>query len=194
MRGPGDHRREADVEKPGRRHRAQDQREDRRVLVARHQVEELAQRQQHQAETDEHAAEVVAAGARVPPEHQKADQDQRRRDQHHVERQHLHDQRGADIGAEHHRERRHEIDQAAGGEARGHQPGGGRALQYGGDAEAGEKGAQAVAQRAAENRAQLRSEGALDAALHHVRAPQQQRDGAGESPREMNRDMSNPFQ
>ena len=40
--------------------------------------------------------------------------------------------------------------------------------------------AEAVAQRAAEHGAQLGAEGALHAGLHHVHAPQQQRDGAGE--------------
>ena len=42
------------------------------------------------------------------------------------------------------------------------------------------KARQAVAQRGAEPAAQVGAEAALDAGLHHVHAPQQQRDRAGE--------------
>ena len=92
----------------------------------------------------------------------------------------LHDQRGADIGAQHDGERRHQRHGAAGGEARHHQPGRGAALQDGGDAEAGGERGQPVAQRGAEPAAQIGAEAALDAGLHHVQAPQQQRHRAGQ--------------
>ena len=63
-----------------------------------------------------------------------------------VERQDLHDQRGADIGAEHDRERRDQADQALGGEGTGDQGGRGAALQQRGEADARRKGGEAVAQ------------------------------------------------
>jgi hypothetical protein len=88
-----------------------------------------------------------------------------------VERQDLHDQGRAEIGAEHDRERRHQIDQPAGGKTRRHQPGRGAALQDRRDAEPGEERAPAVAEGAPEKAPQIGAESALDAALHHVQTP-----------------------
>ena len=74
----------------------------------------------------------------------------------------------------------HQIDQPAGGEARRHQPGRGAALQDRGDAKPGEKGAEPVAEGAPQHAPQMGSEGALDAGLHHMHAPHQERDRAGQ--------------
>ena len=76
---------------------------------------------------------------RAAAEHQDAEQDQRRRDRGHVEGQHLDDQRGADIGAEHGGQRRHQVDQPAGGKAGDHQAGRRAALQHRGHAQPGEE-------------------------------------------------------
>ena len=76
----------------------------------------------------------------------EADDEQDRRDGGDIERQDLHDQRGADIGAEHDGERRHQADQAFGREGTGDQRGRGAALQQRGEAEAGRKRGEAVAQ------------------------------------------------
>src|SRR5437762_7833921 len=60
-----------------------------------------------------------------------------------------------------------------------HQPSRSAALQDRGDAEPGEEGTKAADERAPEEATQMGSEGALNAALHHVQAPQQQRNRAG---------------
>src|SRR6202021_286603 len=54
------------------------------------------------------------------------------------------------------------------------------ALQDRGHTQAGGEGGQPVVQSAAQPAPQFWAEGALDAGLHHVHAPQQQRDGAGQ--------------
>ena len=85
----------------------------RRILGRRQRVEQDVQRQQHQAEADRDAAEVLDARARRRCGTRSGrcmnSTGATRRD---VERQHLDDQRGADIGAEHDGERRHQADQA----------------------------------------------------------------------------------
>jgi hypothetical protein len=93
-----------------------------------------------------------------------------------VERQHLSDQRGADIGAQHDRERGHEVDQPAGGERCDHQAGGRAALQDRGHADAGQKGFEPIAERVAQDASQLRAEGARDPGLDHVHAPDHEGD------------------
>ena len=119
-------------------------------------------------------------GGGAAAEQDDAEQDQGGRDFGDVEGQGLDDQRGADIGAEHHGQGGDQGHRAAGGKTGHHQAGGGAALQDRGDAEAGGEGGQAVAQRGAEPAAQVGAEAALDAGLHHVQAPQQQRDRAGQ--------------
>src|SRR6202011_3771903 len=58
------------------------------------------------------------------------------------------------------------------------QSGGGAALQQRGQAEAGGKGGEAVAQRLGQQQAQVRAERTQNAAVDHVQAPQQQRHAA----------------
>ena len=77
----------------------------------------------------------------------EADHEQSRRGRRHIEGQHLHDQRRADVGAEHDGQCRHQPDHALGGERRCHQRGRGAALQQRGQAETGGKRRKAVAER-----------------------------------------------
>ena len=90
----------------------------------------------------------------------------------------LHDQRGADIGAEHDRKRRHQADQSFRGERARDQRGGGAALEQRGEAEAGGKGGEAVVQRLRQQQPQVGTERAQDSAVDHMQAPQQQRHAA----------------
>lgn len=166
MRRPGGDGADEQVDQRNGRYGGEHQPQSGGVLELRHELQQLVQRREHQAEADEHAAEIVRPARRLAPEHQDAHQDERRRDGADVERQHLDDQRGADVGAEHHRQRRHQRDQAVGAEAGHHQAGRRAALQGGGNAEAGQKGATAMAQRLAEDGAQVGAEGAL-----HPRLP-----------------------
>jgi hypothetical protein len=146
-----------------------------RVLRRRQGVEQDMQRQQHQAEADRDAADVLDARARAAAEGDEADDEQHRRHRGDVERQDLDDQRGPDIGAEHDRERRNQADQAFGGERTRDQRGGGAALQQRGQADTGRECSKTVSQRARQQRAEIGTERAQDAALDHVQAPQQQR-------------------
>ena len=107
------------------------------------------------------------------------------RDQHgpqplHVEREHLRDDRRADIGAEHDRERKRQRDQAARRERGEQHRGRGRALQDAGDADAGEECADARAGVGRDRAAQRRAERARHAGAHHAHAPEQERDAAEE--------------
>ncbi|KAG0947183.1 hypothetical protein G6F31_014233 [Rhizopus arrhizus] len=144
------------------------------------QFNQLVQRQQQQPQADEHPAQVAGAAGRIAAEHPHARQDQDRGERGQVEGQQLDDQRGADVGPQHGGQGRHQADDPAGGKAGDHQAGGGAALQGGRDAQAGGEGAQAGAQRLAQRRAQGGPEGALDAGLDHVHAPEKQCDISGE--------------
>ncbi len=180
MSGPGQCRGEDHVDHRLRRDHAHQQTQAGHVLVGRDDRQELLQGEQHQPKPDRDPAEIMRPRLPAVAEQDDPDQHETRRRQADIEGQELHDQRGAEIGAEHDGERRHQIDEPARGEARRHQPGRGAALQYRGDAEPGEERAPAVAEGASEQAPQIGSEGALDAALHHVQAPQQQRNRAGE--------------
>src|SRR5204863_9417972 len=59
-------------------------------------------------------------------------------------------------------------------------PGRGAALEDGRHADPRRESTQAVAEGASEKAPQVGAEGALDAALHHVQAPEEQRDRTGE--------------
>jgi hypothetical protein len=156
-----------------------EQRPHRRRLFGRRQgVKQDMQRQKRQAEPDGDAAERLGEAAAAGAEGDEPDDEQRRRDCGNIERQELHDQRGADIGAEHDGERGHQADHAVGGERGGHQAGRGARLQQRGQAEAGGEGGEAVAQRLAQGTAQVRPERAQHAAQDHMQAPQQQRHAA----------------
>ncbi len=145
------------------------------VLGRRQRVEQDMQRQQHQPEPDKDPADVLDARAWPAAERHQADDEQDRRDGCDIERQDLHDQRGADIGAEHDGERRHQADEAFRGERTRDQRRRRTALEQRRQAKAGRKGGEAVAQAFRQQRAQVGTERAQDAAVDHVQAPQQQR-------------------
>ena len=99
----------------------------------------------------------------------------------------LHDERRADIRAEHHRERRDELDRASAGQRHHHQRRRRRGLQRRRHAEPDDEGAEPRAQPAPERAAKIGAEDARDAALHHVDAPEQQRDLADQVDQDMRR-------
>ena len=107
------------------------------------------QGEQRQAEPDGDPAERLGQAAATGAESEEPDDEQHRRDRRNVERQQLHDQCCADIGAEHDGERGHQADDTVGGKRRGHQPGRGARLQQRRQAEASGESAEAVAQRLA---------------------------------------------
>jgi hypothetical protein len=86
----------------------------RRVLGRRERVDQDMQREQRKAEADRDAAHVLDARAPAAAKGEQPDDEQHRRRGRDVERQDLHDQRGADIGAEHDGKRRDERDHAVG--------------------------------------------------------------------------------
>ena len=178
MRGPGHDRADQDAEHGVAGDGVHQHADARRVLGRRQRVEQDVQRQQHQPEADRDAAEILDARTRTVAEGEQADDEQHRRHRGDVERQHLHDQRGADIGAEHDGKRRHQRDQAFGGKRTRDQRGRRAALQQRGEAEPGGKRREAVVQRLRQQPPQVRAERAQDAAVDHVQAPQQQRHAA----------------
>ena len=94
---------------------------------------------QLQLEATNRRVDVIAEGldlairVRPPPLQDIADEDQQRIDETEIERQGLHDQRRAEIGAEHDRKGRHQGHQAACREGRNHHGGRRTALQRHGD-------------------------------------------------------------
>ena len=108
MRGPGDAGRDHDAEHGIAGDRIHENADARRILGRCQRIQQDVQRQQHQAEADQDAADVLDPRARAGAEGDEAEDEQNRRDRGDVERQHLDDQRGADIGAEHDGERRHQ--------------------------------------------------------------------------------------
>jgi hypothetical protein len=180
MGGPGHQRGEKQRDQRLCRHRAEEKTQARHVFVRRDDDEKLAQGQEHEPKADRHAAEVAGAARVALAKHHHADEEQKRRGLGDLEREKLNDERGADIGAEHHRQGRDEIDEAAGRKSRHHEAGRRAALQDGGDAEPRRESLEAIAERPAEHAPQIGAEGTLSAALDHMKAPQQQRDRAGE--------------
>ena len=105
-----------------------------------------------------------------------ADEDQERRQPRQVEREHDRHQAGADVGAEHHRQRGAGRDQVLADEGGDDQAGGGARLHQAGHAEAGDQGAEAVAEAVRQDAAQVLAEHAQHAGADDVRAPDQQGD------------------
>ncbi|MNS71107.1 hypothetical protein D3C72_1044640 [compost metagenome] len=143
-------------------------------------LDQLMQGQQQQPQTDEYPAQVARAAGRVTAKHPDAGKNKNRGKRGQVERQQLHDQRGADVGAQHRGQCRHQAHHAARREAGNHQARGRAALQGGGNAQARRESTQAGAQGSAQRGAQGGAEGALDTGLDHVHAPEEQGDVAGE--------------
>ena len=86
------------------RHRcdhAEQQPQARDILVRREDRQKLCERDQDQPEADPDPPEIPGAGDAAAAEHDHPDQDEERRHPRDVERQNLHDQGRADIGAEH---------------------------------------------------------------------------------------------
>jgi hypothetical protein len=144
----------------------------------RHDLEQPGERDQHQAKADRHASEIAGAG-RAGPKRNHADKQEERRKGGDVEGQHLHDQRRADVCAEHRGQRRNQRDKPACGEGRNHERGRGAALKDSRDAKTRRESLQPSAKSPRQDSPELAAERALNAALHHVNAPEQQGDRAG---------------
>ena len=97
------------------------------------------QRQQHQAKPDRNPAEVANPGARAVLEDDDADPEQNRGEHGNIEAENLNNQGRADIGAQHDRQCGNQPDQPVAEKGRGHQGGGGTALQQRGDSDAGQR-------------------------------------------------------
>ena len=143
----------------------------------RHDLEQPGQRDQHEPQPYRHASEIARAG-RACPKCDDADKQEERRKRGDVEGQHLHDQRRADVCAEHRGERWNQRDKPARGEARNHERGRGAALKNRRDAKARGESLQPSAKSPRQDSPELAAERALNAALHHVHAAKQQGDGA----------------
>ena len=92
----------------------------------------------------------------------------------------MHNQRRANVGAEHHGKCRHQVYEAAGCEASYHKASGRAALHDSRHTNTGQKRLEAVAKGSAQEASELCSEDTLHASLDHVHPPQQERNGAGE--------------
>ena len=150
----------------------------RNILVMRHDLEQPGERDQHQAKAYRHAPEIAGAG-RACAKRDHADEKQQRRERGDVEGQDLHDQRRADVCAEHRGERRNQRDKPACGEGRNHERGRRAALEDRRDAKTRRESLQPSAKSPRQDSPELAAERALNAALHHVNAPEQQGDSAG---------------
>jgi hypothetical protein len=129
-----------------------------------------------QPEADQHPAEGADAAVLARDEEDHADEDQERREPGQVEREHHCHQAGADVGAEHHRQGGAGGDQVLADEGGDDQAGGGARLHQAGDAEAGEQGADAVAEAVRQDPAQVLPEHPQHAGADDVRPPDQQGD------------------
>ncbi len=175
MHDPGDGGAEDDAQRDVGGDRLHEHAHRRRLLGRRERVDQDMERQQHQAEADRHPAEILDARSRPAAERHQAEHEQDRRDGRDVERQHLDDQRGADIGAQHDRHRGDQADEAFRSKGGGDERRCRAALEKRGEAESGREGAETVPQRSRQQQPEIRAEGAQDAAVDHVKAPQQQR-------------------
>ena len=141
---------------------------------------QVRQRKQHEPKADSYAPEIARPCRAAAAEDDDPDQNEQRREAGNLEREHLDDKGRADIGAEHDSERRHELERAACAKGGNDEACGGATLQNCGRAKTGGKGAQPVIQRLRQKPSQVGAESAQDAALDHVHAPEQERDGSRE--------------
>ncbi len=116
MHRPGDDRGDQQVRQRQVGDRAEHRAQRRGGLDRRHHRDHHVQRQQHQPQPDAGAAQVAPPRMLAAAEGDDAGQDQQRRQRRDIEGQHLHDQRRADIGAEHRRQTRHQRHRPAGAE------------------------------------------------------------------------------
>ena len=180
MRRPGKRRGEDDCDDRLRRDGTHQHAQARHVLIRCDHAEEVLQRDEHQPEADRRSPQIARPRHEAAAKQNDPDEDEKKRDLRDVERQQLDNQGRADIRPEHNGERWNQINEPACRKARHHQPRSGAALQHRSDPEPGEKRLQPPAERPTEEAAQIRTESALDPALDHVHAPQQERDRAGE--------------
>jgi len=180
MRRPGQSGREHNIDQRFSRDRTEEHSQARHVFVGRDHREQVRKRDQHQTQPDPDPAEIARTGDPAAPEHEHADQDEQERNLGYIERQHLDDQRSANVGAQHDRQGGHKVDKTSCGECGNHQSCGGAALKYRCYAQPGQEAFEPVAERIAQDTPELRSEGARDAGLHHVHAPNQQRNRTSE--------------
>ena len=178
MCGPGDTGRDHDTKYGIGGHGIHENADARRILGGRQRIQQDVQRQQHQAEADQHAADILDPRARPGAESDEAEDEENGRDRGDVEREHLNNERGADIGAQHDGKCRHEADQTFRRERARDQRSRSAALQDRGEADAGGERLEAIAQRLRQQPPQVGAERAQDAAVDHVQAPQQQRHAA----------------
>ena len=144
----------------------------------RHDLEQPGERDQHEPQPNRDASEVASA-SRARPERDDADKQEERRELGDVEGKELHDQRRADVCAEHRGERWNQRDKPACGEGRNHERGCRAALKNRRDAKARGESLQPSAKSPRQDSPEFAAERALNAALHHVHAPEQQGDRAG---------------
>ena len=175
MRQPGQDRGKDDVEHRLARNGSEDAAHDGRVLRRCQRLEQDVKGQEQEPEADRDPAEIARAGLAAAFEGDDAERQEDRGCQGDVEGEHLDDEGGADVRPQHDGEgwyQRHEPARREGG---GHQGRRGAALQHGGHGDAGEEGAEAIAECCAQEASQVGAEGAHDAAVDHVQAPQQER-------------------
>jgi hypothetical protein len=137
-------------------------------------VHQARERHEHEPEADADAADILRPAAAGPAENEHADEHQGWPEQGHVEEQHLRQECGADVGAEHDRERRGERDHPRRREGGREQTRRGAALEKRGHAKAGQERAEAVTEVAAEPAPEHRAEAALHPGPDHVRTPEEQ--------------------
>ena len=126
------------------RHGADERLRDHRAFGGHQCAQKNVQRQQHECDADEHPAQVARAGSAAALEGDHAGHQEHGRHHRDIERQHLHDQRGADIGTEHRRERGDQLETPADDEGAHHQTGRGAALKHRRHEGAGEESPEAV--------------------------------------------------
>jgi len=174
MHGPSDDCRKDDAKHGIAGHRAHQHANAWRILRRRKRIEQDMERQQHQAQADRDAPEILEAGARPAAEGNQTQNKKDRRNGCYIEREHLNNQRGADIGAQHDRKRRHRTDETVGSEGTRHKGSRSAALEQRCQSDSGGKGAQAVVEGFSEPQPEVRAESAQNPAVDHMQAPQQQ--------------------
>jgi hypothetical protein len=137
-----------------------------------------AERQDHQREADHDASRLLHR--RRGRQHEKGDpgNEQNGNEGRKIEGQRLHDERRANVGAEHHRERGAEREKPALHE-RDHDKGRGRrALDGSRDGDAGQAGPKRAGGGVPDGASKPLAEGAQHAGLDHARRPEEQGDAA----------------
>ncbi len=154
--------------------------QQRRVLDWRKLMRHPRQGQQHQSQPDRDSPGIAQPIIVERAESHDPEQDQRRADDTGVERQHLRNQRGSDVGAQHHHQGGPEPDKTVRRKCGGHETRRGAALQKRRNADAGKKRPPPPRQIVLQPYPKDMAEASLDAGRHHMSAPKEQSDVAGE--------------